>query len=170
MLCFLILDISSPLRHTRTVPSGVLRARQHPGVMPCLLMTPSDQDMCPGSFTTWQRLIPFGLQRFSGVGQTQHPLRVADSQVCTRMAARGAWECVSTLTGCHGLTINRLSSREGEELPNIPSQAIPSPPPVNLPLLSAPGAGAHSGSILCAFAGVHTNPPARFLLFWTQEA
>lgn len=25
--------------------------------------------MCPGNFTTWQQLIPFGLQRFLGGGQ-----------------------------------------------------------------------------------------------------
>lgn len=30
--------------------------------------SPSHQDMSPGSFTTWQQLIPFGLQRFIGVG------------------------------------------------------------------------------------------------------
>lgn len=51
-----------------------------------------------------------------------------------------------------------------------PPRRLRAPPPVNLPLLSAPGAGAHSGSILCALAGVHTNPPACSLLFWTQEA
>lgn len=91
-------------------------------------MTPSHQDVRPGSFTTWQRLIPFGLQRFSRGGQTQHPLRVADSQVCTHIAARGACECVSTLAGRQGLAIHRLSSWERERLPDIPPPGDSAPP------------------------------------------
>ena len=33
----------------------------------------------------------------------------------------------------------------------------------------APEAGAHSGSLLCQLTGIHTNPPAGFLLLWIQE-
>lgn len=33
----------------------------------------------------------------------------------------------------------------------------------------APEAAAHSGSLLCQLTGIHTNPPAGFLLLWLQE-
>lgn len=37
-------------------------------------------------------------------------------------------------------------------------------------VLLPPEARAHSGSLLCELTGVHTNPPAGFLLLWIQES
>lgn len=84
---------------------------------------------------------------------------------------------------------NHLPSWEGEKPPDTspPPWTIQSPPAptVNLPLPSAPrgfprsrvlvpitqeaGTRPHSGALLCAFAAVHTNSPAGFLLLWIQK-
>lgn len=68
---FLTLDRSALFHHTLTVPSAPQRLPERGStlVMPTLIMTPSHQDMSPGSCATWQQLIPFGLQRFIGVGR-----------------------------------------------------------------------------------------------------
>lgn len=70
--CFLILDISSLLHHTLTAPSAPQRLPEHSSTL-CDTLAPNDspshQDMSPGSFTAWQLVIPFGLQRFTGVSR-----------------------------------------------------------------------------------------------------
>lgn len=102
----------------------------------CDAPTPNDslnhQDISPGSFTTWQQLIPFDLQRFIGVGR-QHALPAS-------WTSRLLWEecvCVSTLAECPQLHKHQWSWEE-QEHPNISTQINQPPTLGNVPLPSAP--------------------------------
>lgn len=78
------------------------------------------------SFATWQQLIPFGLQRFAGVGGHGALSLVVDSQVCTCIAAPRACKRGSTLAGCPQ-PCNRQPSWGPGGLLSISARTIQSP-------------------------------------------
>lgn len=94
-------------------PDCGLRGSQSMAAPWCDVLSPDDSESpghAPWEFYHLAAADSFWLAEVFRAGQTQHSLRVADSQVCTHIAARGVCECVSTLAGRPGLAIHRLSS------------------------------------------------------------